>query len=128
MDGQLSFEQKSSLAHSQNPQRPSCSELFVHSPAVIANFEDNAVTLLTEADFNLGRLGMPSDVGQSFLKNSKNRNGALLIDDQIFPRQVQPKLGPRASREFLGRPFDGATRPRSSRIPGRNSVAIRRTD
>ena len=62
MDSQLSFEQKSALAHSQYPQRPCCCELFVHSPAVIANFEDKAVALLTEPHFNLGRLGMPEDI------------------------------------------------------------------
>ena len=106
--GEITSQQKSPLAHAQNPQRPSCCELLVHSPAVIANFKDNAVTLLTEADINLGRLGVPGDVSQSFLKNSENRSGALLIDDQIFPRQVQPQPGPRASREFLGRPLDGS--------------------
>jgi hypothetical protein len=93
------------FAHAQETQRARPRALFFrNASAVVPHFDNVCALFLRYRDVHSGGLGMPENIGQSFLKNAEDGCGLLLAHATVFDQRIDLADDARAGLKLLRLP------------------------
>lgn len=107
-DGDRPSKEFGAFPHAEQPQRVRIQDFLVRDTTpIVLYFQHQHAVMLFQSNRNGRRIGMPSDIRQRFLANTKHRRGAPRFDGKVILVGVQSTGNAGPALKVVALPLNG---------------------